>query len=211
MVFRPSRRFLLLPAWTWFWFPPLLVLFAYLLGRPGDLPEPKDRDELFRPPVIVAREGDSFRFLPWDDPQGIWPLWAVNCTITSINETTWSLGVSIQADFGFWKRSGKWRYALSANRFDKNWKSGEPVLLPIEDVVRLRPLVIEDLNRRSPNERRGDRLAELLDHGLERTSFVCAQNALLLLAWLSLPVALLGFVAMFIERPKHAAAPDLQS
>jgi hypothetical protein len=210
MVFRPLRRFLLLPACTWLLFPPLLVLVGYLLGRPGDLPEPKDRDELFRPTVVVAREGDSFRFVAWDDPQVISPLWAVNCTITSHHETTWSLGVGDQAGFGFWKRSGKWRYALSANRFDKNWKSAEPGLLPAEDVVRLRPLVIEELNRRFPNELRGDRLAQLLDYGIERTSFVCGQNAVILLAWLSLPIAVLGFVAMFIEPPRHAKLPDLQ-
>jgi hypothetical protein len=82
-----------------------------------------------------------------------------------------------------------------------HWKSGEPVLLPTNDMMRLQPLVIEELNRRSPNEHRGDRLAELLDRGIERSSFACVQNAVILLAWLSLTMALLGFVAMFIEQP----------
>jgi hypothetical protein len=209
MVLRPSRRFVFLPAWTWFLFPPLLVVLASLLGRPGDLSEPKDRDELFRPTAVVAREGGSFRFVPWDNPQGIAPLWAVTCTITSHNEASWSLAAGDQADFGFWKQSAKWRYVMSATRFDKDWKSGEPPLLPTEDVVRLRPLVIEELNRRAPNEHRGDRLAELLDHGIERSSFVCAQNAVILLAWLSSAMALLAFVAMFIAQPQKATVPDL--
>jgi hypothetical protein len=70
-------------------------------------------------------------------------------------------------------------------------------------------LVIEELNRRAPNERRGDRLAELLDHGIERSSFVCVQNAVILLAWLSLAMALPAFVAMFIEQPRKLTVPDL--
>jgi hypothetical protein len=195
----------------WFLFPLLLVMFAYFLGTPGPLPEPKDREDLFSPVLVVARKGDSFRFVPWDDPQGASPLWAVNCTTFSHNETTWRLGVGGQTEFGFWKRSGKWKYALSATRFGKHWKPGDPVLLPAEDVERLRPLVIEELNGRSPNEHRGDRLAELLNHGIERTSFVCIQNAVILLAWLSLPLALLGLLAMFLEPPKKITSPDLQS
>jgi hypothetical protein len=187
----------------------MLVLCAYLLGVPAPLSEPKDREELFRIPVVVARQGDSFRFVPWDNPQGITPVWAVNCIITSNTETKWSLGVGKQADFGFWKRSGRWLYALSASRsIDKNWKRDEPAFLPSEDLARLRPLVIEELNRRAPKEHRGDQLAEMLDYGIGLTSFVCVQNAVILLAWLSLPVALFALIAMFFGRPKQPTVPD---
>jgi hypothetical protein len=210
MAFRPSRRFLFLPAWTWFLFAPLIVGFAWLLGRPGELPEPKDREQVLLPAVVVSREADSFHFVPWDDPRGVTPLWAVGFTTSKHTETTWNLGVGKEGGLGFWKRAGRWRYDLVAIRSDKAWKAGEPAFLPAEDVARLRPLVIEELDRRSPGERRGDRLAGLLEHGLDRTSFVCVQNAVILLAWLSLAAALLGFVAMFIGASKQGPAADLQ-
>jgi hypothetical protein len=208
MGFSPSRRFLFLPAWLWLLFPPLLVLLAYLLGRPAGLAEPGERAEILSPTVVVARDNDSFRFVPWDNPQHITPLWALTCTITSNIEMNWNLGLGDGGGFGFWKQSGRWRYELAAHRFDKEWKSGEPLMLPADDMNRLRPLVIDELNRNSPNERRGDRLAKLLDQGIERTSYVCVQNAVILLAWVSVVIACLSFVMMFIKPRRCAESPE---
>jgi hypothetical protein len=205
MAFNPARRFLGLPAWMWLPVPPLLVLIAYLLGRPGDLPEPAERAELFQPVVLVTPEGDSFRFVPWDEQRNVAPLWAVTCRITNNCKTTWSIGWGQVPTYGFWKRSGTWQYSLEANRFDQAGKSEGPQWLAADDLERLRPLVIEELNRRSPSEHRGDRLAQFLEHGAERSSVVCVQNAVIMLAWLSLPIALLSMIAMFIK-PQGSAA-----
>lgn len=207
MAFSPSRRFLILPAWLWLLFPPLLVLLAYLLGRPAALAEPGERAEILTPPLVVVRDDDSFRFVPWDSPQGIAPLWALTCTMKSNIEMNWNLGLGNGGGLGFWKQSGQWRYELAAHRFDKEWKSGEPFMLSADDMNRLRPLVIDELNRNPPNERRGDRLARLLDQGIERTSYICVQNAVILLAWMSVAIACLSFVMMFIKPRKRAGSP----
>jgi hypothetical protein len=203
MAFNLSRRFLALPAWVWLLFPPLLVLLAYLLGRPSDLSEPGDRAELL-PVTLVAPDGDSFRFVPWEGHQNVTPLWSLAPRITAITEVKWSMGWGGETTFGFWKRSGKWRYDLEADRFDETRKSNEPLSLPASDVERLRTLVIEEVNQSSPTEHRGDRLAQVLDHGIERSSYLCVQNAVILLAWLSLPIALLSIVSMFIKPQKRA-------
>ncbi len=205
MVFNSTRRFLLLPAWAWLGVPPLLVLIAYLLGRPGDLSEPGERAELFQPIILVTRDGDSFRFVPWEEQQNVTPRWALTCQTTANSKIVWSVGWGSKTAFGFWTRSGSWRYSLEATRFDTARKSDEPPWLAADDLKRLRPLVIEELNRRSPREHRGDRLAQLLDEGLERSSDICIQNAVILLAWLSLLIALLSIIAMFIK-PRRSVA-----
>ena len=215
MAFCPSRRFLGLPAWTWLLLPPLMVLLAYLLGRPGDLSEPGERAELFQPVILIAPDGDSFRFVSWDGQQNVTPLWALTCRTTANSKIIWSLGWGNKKALGFWKRSGSWRYNLEASRFDTARKSDELPWLAADDLKRLRPLVIDELNRRTPNEHRGDRLAQLLDHGIDRSSDICIQNAVILLAWLSLPIGLLSFIAMFFrsrespaKRQSIAAAPQ---
>jgi hypothetical protein len=205
MAFCPSRRFLGLPVWTWLLLPSLMVLLAYLLGRPADLSEPGERAELFRPIILVAREGDSFHFVSWEEQQNVTPLWALTCRTIANSKIVWSMGWGSKMVFGFWKRSGSWRYDLEAVRFDTSRKSDEPPWLAADNLKHLRPLVIDELNGRSPNEHRGDRLAQLLDHGIERRSDICVQNAVILLAWLSLPIALLSFIAMFIRSREPAA------
>jgi hypothetical protein len=200
MAFNPSRRLIVFPAWAWLLFPPVLVLLAYMLGVPRPLSEPRERADLFSPVILVARDGDSFRFVAWGSHQGITPLWAMTCLIRENTKTERSFAWGSVSKLGFWKLAGKWQYDLASLRFDKDWKSGkEPLSLPPADLIRLRPLVIEELNRRSPNEHRGDRLAQVLDNGIERSSYVCVENAVILLAWLSLPMAVLSIVSMFIQ------------
>jgi hypothetical protein len=199
MAFKPSRRFLALPAFVWLFVPPLLVLLAYRLGRPGELSEPSERTDLLRPLILVTPDGDSFRFVPWEEQQNVSPLWAVDCTTTTNSTITWSLGFGEKIAWGFWKRSGSWRYALAANRFDQARKSDDPWFLPADDVKKLRSLIVEELNRRTPGENRGERLTQLLDQPIEHSSYICLQNAVILFAWLSIPIALASIVAMFID------------
>lgn len=199
MALNPSRRFFGLPAWAWLFSPPVLVLLAYLLGKPGELSEPGERAELLSPIILVARDGDSFRFVPWEEQPNVSPLWAVTCITTTNSTITWRLACGDEMALGFWKRSGRWQYALAATRFDKAWKSGDSPILAADDLKKLGPLVVEELNRRAPNEHRGDRLTQLLDQAIERSSYLCVQNAVILLAWLSVPIALASIVAMFIE------------
>ena len=203
MTFNPARRFMALPAYLWLLFPPLLVAVAFVSGRPGGISEPGERTAIFQSVVLVTRDGDSLRFVPFGADQQVTPLWAVDCMITSQQEARRSLGwANGSPTLGFWWRSGRWRYSLDAMRFVADWNPEvDPVQLPQEDLKRLRPMLVEELNRRNPNEHWGDRLTSLLDLGLQRTSYLCIQNAVILLAWLSLPLAVLSMVMMFI-RPR---------
>jgi hypothetical protein len=197
MSFNPSRRFLLIRAWVWTVLPPVLFLLAYLLGGPGSLTEPSEISDLLRPLLIVSRNGDSFRFVSIEDRGKVTPLWAISYKTTALVSTELRFG---NGDFGFWKRSGIWKYSLEAHRFDKEWKSGtDPVSLPPSEIALLRPMVIQELNRYAPSEHRGDRLAQLLDQGSKQTSYVCLQNAVILLTWLSVPMAVISIVAMFLK------------
>jgi hypothetical protein len=148
----------------------------------------------------VAREGDSFRFVPFSEHKGVKPLWAVTVTIYDTGDVRWETYYFLP---GFFRRQSRWTYELTALRFDsaKDDKDG-PFILPVEQVHQLRPLVIAELNRRNPAAHHGDQLEVLLTDGLAATSYVCAQNVLILLGWLSLPMALIGLGSMFIgHRP----------
>jgi hypothetical protein len=114
----------------------------------------------------------------------------------------WKLGLSRgEPSFGFYKRTARWNHGLSGNRLDSHGKGDElgPLFLSKAQLKALRPLVISELNRRKPGERQGDRLETLLNSGVQRTSYVCLQNALVLLAWLSLPLSMAALVVMFLE------------
>lgn len=197
MSFQPSRRFLFLPAWAWLLAPPLLVLLAYALGKPHDAAEPSDMADVLRPLLLVTREGDSFRFISLEESQKITPVWSVSRMSLARTETLWRLG---GGHFGFFKLLGDWQYKLDAHRFDKAWKVGvDPVSLSQADLAVLQPLVIAKLNQDFPAEKRGDRLTELLEHGVQTSSYDCPQNAVILLAWLSLALAAASIVAMFVK------------
>jgi hypothetical protein len=72
----------------------------------------------------------------------------------------------------------------------------------------LRPLVVAELNRREPHSKAGDRLEQLLNNGLAASSSVCPQNALIVLSWLSLPMALAGLCSMFVPARKKVMTTD---
>jgi hypothetical protein len=59
------------------------------------------------------------------------------------------------------------------------------------------------INRLSPNEHRGDRLVQLLDNGMDRSSYLCGANAMILAAWLSLPLSFLSIVSMWFGEPRR--------
>ena len=194
MSFQPSRRFLFLPAWAWLLAPPLLVLLAYALGKPHDAAEPSDMANLLRPLLLVTSDGDTFRFVSLEESQKITPVWSVSRMSLARTETQWGLG---SGNYGYFKLLGEWRYKLDAHRFDKAWKAGvDPVSLSQAGLAVLQPLVIAKLNEGFPTEKRGDRLAELLEHGVQSSSYICLQNAVILLSWLSLALAAASVVAM---------------
>jgi hypothetical protein len=70
MAFCLTRRFLGLPAWTWLLLPPLLVLLAYLLGRPGDLSELGERRLTSLASPSASDKTTVKKRLADDDPAG---------------------------------------------------------------------------------------------------------------------------------------------
>ncbi len=211
----PDARLVGLPAWFWVLLPiPLLSLGLMMpwIWPPGPLSEPLDPSRLFADPVLVTPVDGSYAFVPFDRHRGVKPLWAVNLTTTARQECVWgSLGVVP----GLMLRSAAWEYDLSGMRFDRGWQDevGGSVFLPADVLERLRPRVVEELNRRVPEEKPGDRLERLLTQGQERATYLCPQNAEIVLAWLSLPMALVALVSMFlaprvgVSKPPSEAVP----
>jgi hypothetical protein len=151
---------------------------------------------------MVTQDGGSFRFVSLGEYEAVRPLWTLNPRIEETHRMEWELGwESGQPRFGFYKRTSRWNYRLSGNRMDGVFKDDElgPLFLSEAQLNDLRPLVISELNRRKPGERQGDRLQALLSSGVECTSYACLQNALVLVAWLSLPLSMVALVAMFVE------------
>jgi hypothetical protein len=209
-VFSPTRRLLGLPAWLWVVLPVPLLALGSVLGTvwlPSKLSEPPERSEILRNVVLVARQGDSFRFVPMEEQKGVKPLWAVTTIINDNGSVQWTTYRGLP---GLFRRRSRWTYELTANRFDHDWKDDkkDPLTLPPEEIRRLRPLVVAELNRREPDSKAGDRLEQLLNNGLEASSSVCPQNALIVLSWLSLPMALAGLCSMFVPARKKTMTPD---
>jgi hypothetical protein len=209
MAFRfPARRILRLPARFWVVLPFSLIGLGYAAGMlwpPDTIAEPPDRARIFREPILAVRAGNSFRIVSVADQQGIKPIWAVNVNVMDIGNVSWETHSFVP---GLFRRESRWIYDLTAHRDDADWRS-EPAatfILPEEGLSRLRPLVVAELNRRDPTAHMGDRLDKLLTVGLPLTSYVSPQNGLILLGWLSLPMALVGLVSMFIP-PRAAPAP----
>ena len=216
-VFSATRRLFGLPAWLWLVLPvPILALaswlaFASATGPFGSvstsLSEPPEKSEVLRRPLLVTRQGDSFRFVPIEEQKGVKPLWVFGAITTENYKVQWQ-------SHGFFPglihRRSRWTYELSATRFDPDWRDDKKDLLtlPAEEIRRLRPLVVAELNRRDPAAKRGDRLEHLLDNGLEASSSMCLQNALIVLSWLSVPMALVGVCSMFVPTRKKATGPE---
>lgn len=210
MSFHPARRFLFVPAWLWLLPPLCLILLVRSMGPPTHVPEPPRGPELFREPLLFTEDGDSYRFVNLADSKGISPLWALTHTTTAQTHISRSVGFSPATenhpnphfDLGFYQLSGRWTYSLSAQRFgethpaDKNgW------FLPETELEKVRPLAVAELNRRYPNERRGDELERLLTQGAAWNGWLCKENIVILLMGLSVPLSLAAIASMFV-RPR---------
>lgn len=147
----------------------------------------------------MVRDGESFRFVPFKESKGVKPLWSVNFVVHDRGSVSWNTDSIVPKPI---RRESRWTYELATLRFDPDWQADKdnPLSLPDEDVRRLRPLVVAELNRRDPAAKLGDRLDSLLTDGLSATSYICPQNAVILLGWLSLPMALVRLCAMLVRR-----------
>jgi hypothetical protein len=111
--------------------------------------------------------------------------------VEGISGDTPGHGVSL----GFFHRSATWKYQLAILRFDKSQGEADgPMVLSDKETAEVRPMLVAELNRRAAG--RGDLLNKILDSGEESSDSVfCWQNIIVLLAWLSLAMAMFALVA----------------
>jgi hypothetical protein len=181
-------------AWFWILLPIPLFAVAFILPfawPPSELAEPPLGYRLFygKDKVLVTKSDEGFRFVPFGNHESVNPLWAVGYGVISEQRTSWRPITFLP---GFFKREATWSYKLSAVKYS----NGTEESLSSTDLEQLRPLVREELNRRDPIGRSGEKFEALLEDGARLTSFVCPQNALTLLAWVSLPLAIFGLIAL---------------
>jgi hypothetical protein len=203
MNFSPTRRFLGTPAWTWLLLPLILLAVIKVIGPPGPLPEPSDINAMFRDGLLFTRAGDSFRFVPFGQHKLAKPLWSVDPGIATQSTISWGLGQDADGiHFGFYKRTTQWRWSLNTHRFDEesSEKSHEETSLNDTEMLKLRPVLMAELNNRSGGKHWGDVFDKVLHEGRQTSSYLCLQNALILLAWLSLVAALSAVGAMFLGK-----------
>jgi predicted Ser/Thr protein kinase len=199
-----------LRSWTWPLAALVLVPAAIYVPRPGDLPEPKTAVEVFQPMLLLTPDRGSYRFVGYldDEWKKFTPVYAVSRMVNARQEVTRTFGWDAQrgAIPGFFQRAGSWRYQLIAPRFD--WKTGDPGPreIPPAEVQKLRPMIVAELDRIQSGQ--GRLLDKVLDYGEDVSTTVCWQNAVVLLAWLSLPLAALALLlrlwsALFRKTKPH--------
>src|SRR5260370_499295 len=136
-IWYPARPILGSPAWLWVVLAVLLFLPTQLIPS-GDimdqalqprLAEPPDKGAIASEGIIVAREGDSFRFVPVAERDAgreavrqnkrTEPLWSVFVELCFQDES-FSCGASYFLP-GLIHKESRWTYALKANRVDYGW------------------------------------------------------------------------------------------
>ncbi len=210
-----ALRSLSLRSWTWPLAALLLVPAAIYIPHPGKLPEPKEVQEVFRPAVLLAPEGDSYQSYSFDEPD--WTklnsvVYIINRRIFDTQQVTRSLGWDPKdgMSLGFFHRSATWKYELTALQFGNKRDESKPVWLPDEEVAKLREKITLEMNlhdirvshdpaRKSQMKedemyQRANRFVDILNNGRHAESVVCWQNAVVLLAWLSLPLGVLTLI-----------------
>jgi hypothetical protein len=169
---------------------------------------------------------DSFPSVPANDPRRMVPQWSVYPEQMRDRKESVSCGASYFIP-GLIRREARWTYVLKTNRIDRgfyierrnkwielrnwglDWKGDKenPYELPPDQVRRLMQLVVEELNRRHPGTKLGDRLEKMLDDGLEGSSTSYApQNTLILMRWLALLMVVVGLGSVFV-RPRAVSTP----
>ena len=199
----PARRFRMIPAWAW----PLATatLFAVAVSLPPPDPPyvPDHAYALFRDPLLVAREGEGYRVVLWQGAEGAeghGPVWSINLQTARRSTSDRIFAFGLDSGPGLFRLREHRAYQLTALRQDKASRLDPPgtCWMSPAEAAALRPLAVAELNLRSGGERVGAKLGGLLDRGEHRESWICYQNGIVVLAWLSFAATLLALASMFI-------------
>ncbi len=201
-----SRRFLGLPAWAWPLLATVVIVVAANLPPPQPANNPPKVSQIFEPPLLFTIDPDGeHQAVPHKQRASVSPLW----TVAPITTQQWSVtryhpwGPFLRG-LGFFVGKSTWTYKLTATRFDAGPSLSAEV--PAVDDTKLRQLAVNELNQHTGGKRTGDTLAHLLDHPLERSTIWCAQNLVVLLAWIGLLLAVAAVVWMFVPTRREQTA-----
>jgi len=184
-----SRSFLGLPAWAWPAIAAVMIAAAVFVPPPQPSTNPPKVSQIFDPPLLFTIDPDGeHRAVPHQARASVSPIW----TVVPITSQQWS----VTRQFGFFIGNSTWSYQLTANRFDAGPSPTKDV--PEVNATKLRQLAVNELNNSTGGKRTGDTLAHLLDNPLERSSLWCAQNLVVLLAWLAALLAIAAVISMLI-------------
>ena len=178
-----------------------MTALTVCLGRffpPAKISEPSERAEIMSNLVLIARDGNSYRFLTLQESKGVAPLWAVGVAVRETFQVEWSVKKFIPSLIHC---SSHWAYTLTSNRFDEGWQNDktQPFSLPDKTLLSLRPAIVAELNKRDSTHK-GDRLEALLNDGLHESSYWCLQNIVVVLTWISIGMAAIAISMMLANR-----------
>ncbi len=188
-----------LRSWIWPLAPVVLLPVAAFLPQPGPLQPRVGAANLVREADLITPTNGGYRIVEFAG--GEWrkfnPVYAVSIQEQQHQEVYRSPGWGLRygVPLGFFHRKANWSYQLTAHRFG-NWKSEAdgPFSLADSEIPKLRPLVVQELDHRQAG--RGQLLSHLLHDGeAAPDTLLCWQNVVVLFAWLSLPLGLIGLLA----------------
>jgi len=196
----PARRFLGRRFWLWPLAALLLTVAAIFLPRPGDLSEPGESAQILEPRMYFLPEGGTYRFITWDQTPKFKSVYRVMTATIANQMVTRNIGWDKDGlSFGFFHRKGNWRPVLSpqpmsedAGKIEPSLVNGVMTWMEQSEIDKVLPLVVAELDKREAG--RGARFQEMLRDGVVAGSFICWQNLVVLLAWLSLPLAVLALI-----------------
>jgi hypothetical protein len=216
MKLNPTARLLKLPAYAWVVGCLFLWINVYALGAPkqDSLPRPEEVAVIFQDPIVVfKKDTETFEIVP-ETERNKTPLWVVfpSARDDEVNNVEWLFGWDGKRfNLGLYRRHSIWKYTLSSQPWDRPNKQ-----LSESELARIRPLLIDKLNTRFPEEQAGIWFDKVLETGIEETSYLFVQNFVIVAAWLSLLPALVAVVSMLAEpegvvEPVNSTSGDLHS
>lgn len=223
MTYSPTRPFLGMAAWKWLLVPLFVGILALTFPPPGPLLPPQFPVEMVEPAVwvelpLVRGAEQSLRLVHEGEQNKPGIHWKIKIVPVGQGTVEWQFGwIDNQFILGLYKRNFQWHYSL---HFAPVYDDGqEEKYKPIEEsavelrseATKIRQSLIADLNRRFPEKKLGNQLEELLANGREQTSYICVQNFLILLVWLSMLAALAALGSMVVpeeDRPNSEPAPS---
>jgi hypothetical protein len=208
MALNLATPVLKVPALIWVSTCLFFWIAALTLPPPEELEPPDELEVIFRAPVLVAKRKDAFAFELVDQKTKVKPVWYVMPSLREQEENPvqWQFGWDGRRfNLGFYRRHSKWTYTLVLYDYPK--AKNPPLELSAENMKSIRPLLVEELNRRFPKEEAGKKFDNLLDSGMEETSYLCPQNGVMIVAWLLLLPTVFAVKEMFSAAESSAGAP----